>query len=885
MDRRPDHDDIPAPHTGSALKNALQPGRGDTAIGDDPRSGGLLEITQLWANSILSVRHFGPSGRAITLSDTPSKKRTRLSGVLMCVFLLGVGGLGIRHFTLTSPPEISAEDQALIYLWTAQQDASRLDPQLPPQTSSPSTQVARIDEPRVTPLADWEGRIQRTLEQQFEREQTAMGRGLTERRLLHMPAFVLSEQPGWTRFVSEELLTPARTRAKSGDLPGPWRHALASIPMEPELLGAPEVARVAEDIPLGTTVRRAEDKDPWMVTSGLDPDVVTLAHEDGRRVDMPPRTALWPWQPSEAEIEAWHHLAVEAAQVLYMNAIARRSSQAICEGASRLLHFPGQQARAELQARAGWCALNQGNREDAAKALSRTQGPLDLSIDRDAQTVLLRSRVRLARLDLEDAIAAGDAQARRSSRSRAREALVALREHVVRSLQSVSELKAAARGMHDIERDELHQRQEAHVRAAGLLGLGVLLLLPFTLVIDERRGRKAESDFLVPEDVLPTNPFPFVVHDSRGHTVSVPEGSSAYLIRHGEKHTASGELQLTDGDQLVTLVGDATFVIQSVQSPRELPGGSARLDWGYLSVLAALLLVSTAFTVVLATVDPPPELSVQDSDARIVRIALHRPEPTTPAVQVPLEEPDVGEGARAPEAEGAQGEHRAQLRKARGMRVAVRRVEHNQRMVRTKGLLGAIDRLEGGIFGDDGVSQEVATAAGGLLGTQYGDQRGLGQTIRGAGNGGGCMSENCAPGLLTGLGTRTGGEGRTGNQRQAGDLGQRKESGPRVGAKDPLVLGSIDKATVDRIVKQHLPSIRACYERELGRTPTLRGKLSVKFVIGKDGGVSTVSSRNDSLKTPAVSNCVHSRFMRMTFPKPRGGGIVTVNYPLVFDAR
>ncbi len=80
-------------------------------------------------------------------------------------------------------------------------------------------------------------------------------------------------------------------------------------------------------------------------------------------------------------------------------------------------------------------------------------------------------------------------------------------------------------------------------------------------------------------------------------------------------------------------------------------------------------------------------------------------------------------------------------------------------------------------------------------------------------------------------------------------------------------------------------SIRLCYERQLGRRPNLRGKLSVKFVIAKDGSVSSATSRNDTLKDDAVSSCVHERFRRMRFPEPRGGGIVVVSYPLVFDAR
>lgn len=885
MDLRPEHDEILESTPGSALTEALRPGRGETAIGDNPRATGLLEITQLWADTILSVRHFGPTGRAVTLSGAPPRKRLGFSALLVLGFLLGIGGLGAHHLSLTSPPELSTKDEALIQAWTEQQGNAHGAQHAALQEDEPADGSQESPQPDADPLAERADLVRGVMELQLTRERAAMDRGRAERRLLQLPRFVLAEQPGWTRFVSDELLEPARTRAARGELPKHWRRALAAIPSTPDLLDDVEVARVAEDVPLGTRVRRADDEEPWTVTSGLDPDVVTLAREDGRRISLQPRAALWPWQPSDAEIEGWHALALEAAKVLYTDAIARRSSRATCVGAQRLLGFLGQEGRAELQARAGWCALNQGDRTAAVAALSLADGPLDLSVDPDAKTVLLRTRTRLARLSLDDAIAAGDAEPRRTARAIARASLVALRGHVVDSRQSVSELRAVAREVHHIELDALHERQEAHVRAAGFLGLCVLLLLPLALVIDERRENQPGSDFFVDGEALPLDPFPLVIRAPSGHLVSVPDSAFAYVVRDGQKHPASGEVRLVDGEQLVTSVGDATFVLQNVQRPRGVHGGSQPVDWGYLSVLAALIMVSAAFTVILATAEPPPEFSVQDPDARIVRIALNQPDPPTPTVEIPRKEPDGGEGARAPEPEGQRGESRAHLRKARGMRVAVRRDGHNQRMVRTRGLLGALDRFEGGIFGDDGMSHEVATAAGGLIGTQYGNQRGDGLASRGGGNGGGCMNEDCAPGLLSGVGTRPGGEGRSGARRRAGDLGPRGESGPRVGTKAPLVLGSIDKATVDRIVKQHLPSIRACYERELGRNPTLRGKLSVKFVIAKDGGVSTASSRNDTLKTPAVSKCVHARFLRMRFPKPRGGGIVTVNYPLVFDAR
>ena len=122
--------------------------------------------------------------------------------------------------------------------------------------------------------------------------------------------------------------------------------------------------------------------------------------------------------------------------------------------------------------------------------------------------------------------------------------------------------------------------------------------------------------------------------------------------------------------------------------------------------------------------------------------------------------------------------------------------------------------------------------------------------------------------------------------------GGRRESGRRgdgwaggVGAGDPIILGALDKSIIDRIVKQHLPQIRYCYQKELNKNPKLFGKLVVKFVIAKDGSVSNATTKASTLKNPIVEKCVNARFMRMRFPKPKGGGIVIVSYPFVFNTQ
>jgi len=113
----------------------------------------------------------------------------------------------------------------------------------------------------------------------------------------------------------------------------------------------------------------------------------------------------------------------------------------------------------------------------------------------------------------------------------------------------------------------------------------------------------------------------------------------------------------------------------------------------------------------------------------------------------------------------------------------------------------------------------------------------------------------------------------------------KRSATPSVGTGDPIILGALDKSLIDRVIKEHLGKIRYCYHQELNKNPGLSGKLVVRFVIAKDGSVSTANTKVSTLKNPTVEKCVNARFMRMRFPAPKGGGIVIVSYPFEFKSQ
>ncbi len=180
---------------------------------------------------------------------------------------------------------------------------------------------------------------------------------------------------------------------------------------------------------------------------------------------------------------------------------------------------------------------------------------------------------------------------------------------------------------------------------------------------------------------------------------------------------------------------------------------------------------------------------------------------------------------------------------------------------RGTGMLGAMH--SGGIGGLIG-AKGVQIGAGGLA-------------SRGSGLGGGGTA-----GGLGGLGTKGRGSGASGYGTGGGHFGAHAADVAVSTSGSPIILGSLDKSLIDAVIKRHLNQIRYCYEKQLRLDPAMHGKVVVKFVIAKDGSVSSSSVRSTTLNNAAVEQCVVSRFMRFQFPAPASGGIVVVSYPFLF---
>ncbi|MEL6348810.1 MAG: AgmX/PglI C-terminal domain-containing protein, partial [Myxococcota bacterium] len=85
------------------------------------------------------------------------------------------------------------------------------------------------------------------------------------------------------------------------------------------------------------------------------------------------------------------------------------------------------------------------------------------------------------------------------------------------------------------------------------------------------------------------------------------------------------------------------------------------------------------------------------------------------------------------------------------------------------------------------------------------------------------------------------------------------------------------------LVQGKMPTFRNCYQRELQRTPNLRGgQVTTQFIIGEDGFVSKARISKTTLKNDRVEQCLSQNLLGTPFPLPRNGTVV-VSYPFTFN--
>jgi tetratricopeptide (TPR) repeat protein len=104
----------------------------------------------------------------------------------------------------------------------------------------------------------------------------------------------------------------------------------------------------------------------------------------------------------------------------------------------------------------------------------------------------------------------------------------------------------------------------------------------------------------------------------------------------------------------------------------------------------------------------------------------------------------------------------------------------------------------------------------------------------------------------------------------------------RIAAGQAIVMGSLSKDEIARVIRAQLNRVRFCYERELTRRPDLHGRVVVRFAITETGTVGERAIASSTLEEHRVEACVLEVIGSLRFPA-MPGGVVIVNYPFVFE--
>lgn len=341
-------------------------------------------------------------------------------------------------------------------------------------------------------------------------------------------------------------------------------------------------------------------------------------------------------------------------------------------------------------------------------------------------------------------------------------------------------------------------------------------------------------------------------------------------VSHRPQSQADPSLSLRPGEQRVFERDGERIIQRLTPAGATVPGRSSpEVDLPFLGISSTAAFLGLVFGVVIATAPPPVEQTVVELPDRMRLLVLQAPpEPPPPPPAVAERSERAGEGKRAAGEEGARRKEMTQPKR-----------KLDQEIAENAGVLGALADAGamGGVF-DAGLGDALSAGIGSLhasSGVAMGT--GWGQLGRGPGGGG------TEVGTIGGIGTRGRGGGGDGSCDDCGDMGPKKTGGLKTSG-DPIIMGALDSSVIDGVVKRHLQSLRFCYQRELSRRPDMEGKVSMRFVIAADGSVSRANATKSSLGSPEVESCLSERFLRMTFPEPKGGGIVVVTYPFMFSA-
>jgi hypothetical protein len=386
------------------------------------------------------------------------------------------------------------------------------------------------------------------------------------------------------------------------------------------------------------------------------------------------------------------------------------------------------------------------------------------------------------------------------------------------------------------------------------------------------------------EDTGLASPMKLATFEREGARVTPPADAEAYaLTADGRAVAHRGPFLLQLEESARVQLGELTLALRYVR-----PDAKVRVPWINRDDVAFALAASGVLLLALLALvwllqQPPRGSTDQDvlrNQAQAVRLLMRATPKKKPPRTAKSDQGQSSEGERLKDEEGKVGQKDEKPLDAAASKAASPIPDKKQKdlkRVKSLGLLGALAKSGGSVFGQSGLGSGINDALGGLKGAAVGDARGAGGLgARGSGVGGGGVGL----GLIGGLGTRGMGGGASGYGTV--DLGGKGKDTTRIVPGKTTVVGGLDRDVIAKIIRQHQGEIKYCFEVELQKNPELSGKVGVSFIIDGSGDVTEDSISETTLNNPSTEQCMLMKIKRWKFPSPVGGGIVTVNFPWVF---
>ena len=293
-------------------------------------------------------------------------------------------------------------------------------------------------------------------------------------------------------------------------------------------------------------------------------------------------------------------------------------------------------------------------------------------------------------------------------------------------------------------------------------------------------------------------------------------------------------------------------------------------DHTFASVLLVSLLLHGGIIGGISRRDlPPEEATMEEIPDRFAKLLVpDKP----PEVEKPPEEEKPAD-TRAPE------EDKKEVKKEKPAEAPKDSAEHKaavQKAVAQKGLVKILGSMGSG--GSGGALANVLSAGGGF-------SEDIGAALAGAGGvaiateAGGPVRKGEGAAQATSIGgIATSGGGQV-KMREKADVAVRGSVSAEGDAE--VDSPSVDKAALSRFINLRKGSIQGCYEAQLKRSPTLHGKIVLRFTIGTRGQIVEVSIDTDTLGSDELASCITRlvKAWRMPFTPDAD---TTVTFPFLF---